>query len=163
MLPQSVQYRVLSFIDFRKYQVGTGKRWDNTWFVSTTTPGWSEVKCCMKSRFRNVSSGGMGARFMSKTLTPYHYGDEWDDPWKSILLLRSWAIWRARWQGWSTDQECRHHEVCRQMDRLVTDLKTAHATHAIPLRVPLLGSDKAHKQFTQWTPEVIDRVFDIVT
>ena len=59
----------------------------------------------MKMPFRNVTQG-MGTTVMSRTVSPHHYGDDWEDPWRSVLLLRSWSIWRARWQGWAKQKDC---------------------------------------------------------
>ena len=57
----------------------------------TKTPGFTGVKCHIKAAFRNCSSG-MGVTNMSKTLSSHHYGDEWDYPWRVVLLLRAWTI-----------------------------------------------------------------------
>jgi hypothetical protein len=59
---------------------GTWKIWEGTWFYVTKTPGWIDVKCCLKHQFR-AGEEGLGLTSMSRTLTPYHYGDDWEDPW----------------------------------------------------------------------------------
>ena len=62
-----------------RHPPGTWKIWESTWFYATKTPGWVDMKCWLKWQYRS-SSEGMGTRSMSKTLTPYRYGDDWDDP-----------------------------------------------------------------------------------
>jgi hypothetical protein len=105
-----------------RHPAGTWKIWESTWFYVTKTPGFLDVKCHVKRQFHGVSEG-MGVSSLSRTLTPHHYGDLWEDPWKTMLLLRSWSIWRARWQGWARAKDCRLREVARQVDRFVVDLR----------------------------------------
>ena len=95
---------------------------------------------------------------MTKTVSPWHYGDDWEDPWRSVVLLRSWTIWRARWLGWAEQKDCRLREVNRQVDRLLLSIRRAHVTHMVPLQRPLLGSDQAHALLQNWTPDIVQRV-----
>ena len=138
----------------QRHPPGTWKIWDGTWFYATKTPGWIDVKCWLKWQFR-TSGEGLGTTAMSRTLTPYHYGDDWNDPWKTLLLLRAWSIWRARWQGWAREKDYRLREVTRQVQRFVTDLRSAHSDHHLPLQRPLLASDPAHNLLQKWTPDVV--------
>jgi hypothetical protein len=72
-----------------RHPTGTWNIWNGTWFYITKTPGWIDVKARLKELFRNALEG-MGRSAMSKTLTPHHYGDVWEDPWRSLLpLVRS--------------------------------------------------------------------------
>jgi hypothetical protein len=140
-----------------RHPPGTWKIWDGTWFYITKTPGWIDIKCWVKWQFRSVGEG-MGTSIMSRTLTPHHYGDDWNNPWRSLLLLRSWTIWRARLHGWARAKDCRLRDVARQMDRFVIDLRTAHQEHNEPLAVPLLGSTAAHELLLKWAPDAVTRV-----
>ena len=79
---------------------GAWKVWEGTWLYATKTPGWLDVKVIMKGPFRSGSEG-MGNMFMSKTLTPDHYGDDWNEPVETMLLLRSLCVWTARLGGWA--------------------------------------------------------------
>ena len=101
---------------------------------------------------------GLGTTSMSRTLTPYHYGDEWDNPWRSLLLLRSWSIWRARWQGWARAKEHRLREVGRQVARFTADLRQAHEEHEVSLQIPLLGNVLAHQLLSKWTADVVSAI-----
>ena len=105
----------------------------------------------MKMPFRNVSQG-MG------TLSPYHYGDEWGDPWRSVLLLRSWSSWRARWLGWAKQKGCRLREVNRQAERLVLNIRSERLSHMVPLQAPLLGSEQAHALLPTWTLDIAQQL-----
>jgi hypothetical protein len=140
-----------------RHPAGTWKIWESPWFYVTKTPGFSDVKCHVKRQFHGVSEG-MGISSLSRTLTPYHYGDLWEEPWKTMLLLRSWSIWRARWQGWARAKNCRLREVARQVERLVVDLRTGHGDHDLPLQEPLLGSTQAHRLLVTWTPDAVAAV-----
>jgi len=137
-----------------RHPTGTWNIWNGTWFYITKTPGWIDVKARLKEPFCNALEG-MGRSAMSKTLTPHHYGDVWEDPWRSLLLLRSWTIWRARWMGWARAKECRLREVNRQVERFVVHIREAHATHDLPLQTPLLGNVAAHGLLVKWTPDVV--------
>jgi hypothetical protein len=136
---------------------GTWKIWEGTWFYATKTPGWIDVKIILKHQFR-AGVDGLGTTNMSRTLTPHHYGDVWEDPWRTLLLLRSWSIWRARWQGWARAKEHRLREVGRQVARFTADLRQAHAEHEIPLTVPLLGDVLAHQMLLKWTADAVSAV-----
>jgi hypothetical protein len=111
----------------------------------------------MEMPVRNVSQG-MGITVMSRTLSPYHYGDDWEDPWRAVLLLRSWSIWRARWWGWAKQKDCRLREVNRQAERLASNIKREHVGHMAPLQVPLLGSGQAHALVQKWTLDIVQQL-----
>jgi hypothetical protein len=137
-----------------RHPPGTWKIWESAWFYATKTLGWVDLKCWLKGQYRS-SSEGMGTRSMSKTLTPYRYGDDWGDPWRPLLLLRAWSIWRARWMGWASANECRSRELSRQVARFSTDMREAHSEHQLPLVDPLLGNAVAHLFLLQWTPDIV--------
>ena len=77
-----------------RHPSGTWVIWQNTWFYIAKTPPYQDVKCHVRHAFRTLD--GLGLREMSKTLTPAHYGETWDELVRTILLLRSWAAWRVR-------------------------------------------------------------------
>ena len=106
------------------------------------------MKCSMYGSFRNVTTG-MGISALSKTLTPWHYGDTMDDPWRTLSLLKAWALWRARYHGWVAARECRVREADMQSKSLIAQLRSAHGGVAV---MPLLGSDKASRLLETWVP-----------
>ena len=140
-----------------RHPSGTWKVWEGTWFYMTKTPGFIDVKCWLKSSMRNDGEG-LGKVSMSRTLTPYHYLDDWEDPWKTMLLLRSWSVWRARWQGWARAKSYRLREVDRQVARLTLDIRRSHEEHGLPTVRPLFGSEPAHALLVKWTPDVCTAV-----
>ena len=94
----------------------------------------------------------MGRREKSKTLTPYHYGDALDDPWRTKILLRAWALHRARQRGWAAAREGRQREAARQADGICEDIRRS------PLGAPaepLLGSRAAHQLLKKWVPREV--------
>lgn len=137
-----------------RHAPGTWKVWESAWFYITKTPGWTDVKIWVKHAFRGVTNG-MGREFFSKTLTPYHYNDEMDDPWRTFLLLRAWSIWRARLGGWAKQREGRLRELERQVSRFEIDLRAGQA------KVPgdlLLGSVQSQTLLEKWVPDVVAKV-----
>ena len=140
-----------------RHPPGTWKIWESSWFYMTQTPGGTDIKIVLKWHLRGAPTG-MGTRMLSKTISPHHYGDDLSDPWRSILLLRSWSIWRARLLGWSKQKECRSREVGRQMERFVHDLRKAHSEHGLAVMKPLLGCPAAHDLLYQWTADAVRTV-----
>ena len=137
-----------------RHAPGTWKIWENLWFYMTKTPGFADVKILVRHCFRNVTNG-MGHTNMSKALTPHHYKDDWDDPWRTCLLLRSWSLWRARWQGWAKQKSCRLRELEKQEARFEMDLRAAQANISSVL---LLGTTQSEALLKKWVPDVAQRL-----
>jgi hypothetical protein len=133
-----------------RHQPGTWTIWTSAWFYITKTPGYSDVKCWVKAGFRRTP-GGMGSKGLSKTLTPAHYGDEWQDPWRTLLLLRAWALWRSK--EWAAQRESRMHEFRRERGRLQQELEAVAAE--TPVGGSLLGSALAQGLLALWTPDLL--------
>ena len=134
-----------------RHAPGTWKVWEGTWFYATKTPGFTDVKVIMKQPFRNLTSG-MGSTGMSKALSPHHYGEEWENPIKTMILLKCWCIWRARHLGWARQKECRLREVDRQVQRITQEITAEQAGIA---NRPLLGSVAAEKLMAKWVPDIV--------
>ena len=134
-----------------RHAAGTWKIWEGTWFYATKAPGFTDVKLLMKQPFRNVSTG-MGVAMMSKALSPHHYGETWEEPVKTIILLKCWGVWRARWIGWCRQKDCRQREVSRQVERLTAEIISVQ--RALPAR-PLLGSLAAETLLGKWVPDIV--------
>ena len=71
------------------------------------------------------------------------------DPWRTLISLRDWALWRARYNGWVAARECRVREADLQPKALIAQLRSAHGGGAV---MPLLGSDKASRLLETWVP-----------
>ena len=92
----------------------------------------------------------------TKTLSPHHYGDEWVGPRRSLLALRSWAIWRARLGGWSKARPARLREVEKQRRALERDVRSAHGD----VELPLLGNADVEKLIKNWVPDVYNALVE---
>ena len=137
-----------------RHAPGTWKVWESAWFYITKTPGWTDVNIWVKHSFRGRTTG-MGRELFSKTLTPYHYDDDMEDPWRTFLLLRSWSIWRARLGGWAKQREGRLRELERQVARFEVDLRAGQAKLSGDL---LLGSAQSQALLEKWVPDVVAKV-----
>ena len=136
---------------------GTWNIWEGAWFYMTQTPGYIDVKMHLKGNFYKDYGGGMGRRAGSRTLTPYHYGDSLEDPWRTKILLRAWALNRARERGWVREREGRMREAQRQADAICEDIRRGHDG---PPKKPLLGCDAAHVLFLKWIPREVAALLD---
>ena len=126
----------------------TWKIWESLWFYITRTPGWMDVKIHMKSALRNVSTG-MGLYNFTRTLSPHHYGETFENPKRTLLLLRAWAIYRARHGGWARQREGRLREVALMKERLLADIRSEGCFS------PMLGTAAAERWLVKWVPDVV--------
>ena len=92
---------------------------------------------------------------MSKALSPHHYDEDWDNPVRTLILLKCWCIWRARHLGWAKSKDCRLREVQRQVDRVTQELKAAQT--GLDER-PLLGSAAAEHLLHKWVPDIFGQL-----
>ena len=98
---------------------------------------------------RPMSQGGMGGTVaMSKQIMPCNYGETRDAPVRSLLLLRAWAVWRARQDGWADARSCRKHSIGYQ-ERLVE-----RAVRALDEPCRLLGDKRANRAFQELAPDM---------
>ena len=137
-----------------RHPPGTWTVWEKLWFYATKTKGLTDMKVWVRWQFRRVD-GGMGDKGFSKTAAPKHFGDSWENPWRALLVLRAWAVWRASQGGWADARPCRARELAAQVERLTVELKFAQGG----LPPPLLGSAKAHDLMVEWVPAVVGAVF----
>lgn len=86
-------------------------------------------------------------------MTPAHYGEPWEAPVRTLLLLRSWAHWRVQQGGWSSAKECRRREFAREAGRLEADFRECLA--GASAASPLFGNKPAEKLLQQWVPEIL--------
>ena len=89
----------------------------------------------------------MGHWQMSKTLRPSAFGESRETPARSLLLLKAWALWRARQEGWADARPGRARHFQSMAAQLVKELR---------LFGPGLGNAKADTQFKNWAPDVFD-------
>ncbi|MCP4245284.1 MAG: hypothetical protein GY772_32510 [bacterium] len=132
---------------------GTWTIWSSAWFYMTQTPGWMDLKIIMREGFKDYLTGmGCIPGQYSKTLTPHHYHDDWDDPWRTKILLRAWALWRCRCLGWAAARPSRARDALQQSHAMVRDLRSAHGGAATWLVLGVFGSVRAHAHLLEWVP-----------
>ena len=89
---------------------------------------------------------------MSRQVTPSNYGETRDDPVRSLLVLRGWALWRARIDGWANGRSCRAKHFVEHEARLERDVQSPNA----PWR--LLGNSTANAAFVLVAPLIAARL-----
>ena len=106
----------------------------------------------MREVWRQPQPAGMGTTSVTKQLTPRHFGEGPDDPTRTVLLLRAWALWRAGQGGWASAQRGRSRHFTEQEALLERDVEAL----AAPCR--LLGHKKANSLLAAWAPELVARL-----
>ena len=101
---------------------------------------------------RPVLQGGMGMAAMSKLVNPCDFGETRDAPVRSLLLLRAWAVWRARQDGWADARSCRKHHVDEQ------EALIERAVRALGEPCRLLGNNKANLALEAVAPSMAARL-----
>ena len=89
----------------------------------------------------------LGIRDKSKAVTPSNYDETFEDPVRSILLLRAWALSRCKSRPWVSEVPWRAREFAIETGRLEHDVAKLGA------KDQLLGDRNASKLFSNWLPE----------
>ena len=132
-----------------RHAPGTWTIWSSAWFYITKNPGYTDVKCWIRSPPRNAERG-MGVKGLSRTMTPAHYDEPVESAARTILLLRAWALWRADLNGWAAAKPARVREQAAQRARLLADLRDFHGGR--PVGPWLLGCQKGDKTLRELVP-----------
>ena len=127
--------------------------WESLWFYITQDPKYSDVKIHMRGWLYSDSGGGMGREWAGKALTPHHFGETTASPTRTMILLRAWALQRARVRGWCVQRPGRQREAQRMSEGIIADVL---AEHSGPPRVPLLHSKKAHTLLVRFVPKEVN-------
>ena len=98
-----------------------------------------------------MEKGGMGTRPMSKLVRPSDNAETRENPVRSLLLLRAWAVWRAQLHGWADHCDRRKKYVADLADRLQRDIATLGAPCG------LLGN-LANAVLREVAPEIVERL-----
>ena len=93
---------------------------------------------------------------MTKTLSPWHYGELQSKPVRTLLLLRAWAIWRARHAGWAGQSAGRVREVEQLLQALEQDIRTEDGRAVII--APIFDNHPAHAWLRKWVPDLVARI-----
>ena len=86
---------------------------------------------------------------MSKRVTPRDFGETRADPVRSLLVLRAWAVWRARHRGWADARPCRKRHFDEQHARLLEDVR------ALGAPCKLLGNPRANAMLRDLQPLLV--------
>jgi hypothetical protein len=89
---------------------------------------------------------------MADELPGRTFGEKFDDPVRSLLVLRGWMLWRARVDGWAQGRSCRATHFAEHEARLERDVKSLNA----PCR--LLGDVLANAAFVESVPLIAARL-----
>ena len=126
--------------------------WEDAYFhVYASKHDYLEMR--MRQQFKlPVAEGGMGAWSMSRRVTPQDFGETREDPVRSLLVLRAWALWRARQEGWADARACRARHFAEQETLLVRDVQKLGA------HCRLLGHAKANAALREIAPDLVARL-----
>ena len=126
--------------------------WQDPYFSVWTHPRVDFVRVLMRDVWRAPAPAGMGTANVSRQVTCRHFAEGADDPVRSVLLLRAWALWRAAQGGWAFSQRGRARHFQEQEVLLERDIKALDA----PCR--LLGDKKANTLLRTWVPQLVVRL-----
>ena len=89
---------------------------------------------------------------MTKQVHPRDFDEPRDAPVRSLLLLRTWAVWRARQDGWADARSSRKHHIDEQ------EALVKRAVRALDEPCRLLGNKDANTIFKQIAPDMVARL-----
>ena len=101
-----------------------------------------------------MMTGGMGNATLTKLLHPCDFGEPFDAPVRTLLLLRSWAVWRARQSGWADARPdtSRKHIIDEE------ESSVERAVRALGEPCHLLGNTAANQALTRIAPDLVARL-----
>ena len=95
---------------------------------------------------------GLGMASISKQIQPTEFGETRDAPVRSVLVLRAWAVWRARQDGWADATSRRKVHIDEQEALIERDVRVLDE----PCR--LLGNVEANKALSICAPDIVARL-----
>jgi hypothetical protein len=91
---------------------------------------------------------------MSKTITPSTVGEERDYPVRTMLLLKTWMLWRARQiPGWIESDDARQRLFTEEADLVFAEIKRLQ-----PQEDRLLGNYEASKMLRGFVPDILAKL-----
>jgi hypothetical protein len=128
----------------RECRRGLRPLWCDEYFIIGDHPG-DHVQIRVRDKYKKPL-GGIAP--MSKQVTPRDFGETRDDPVRSLLVLRGWALWRARQDGWGDGRDCRQRHLVEHEECLERDVKCLKAS------CRLLGHPAANAAFVEAVPAI---------
>ena len=126
--------------------------WCDPYFLVWDHPSFEFLRIEMRNGWRQPLPNGMGVNSCTKQVMPRLVGENRDDPARTLLLLRAWALWRGRQDGWADAQRGRARHFREQAALLEKDI----AAMASPCR--LLGNAKANSLLRGLVPDIVGRL-----
>ena len=114
-----------------------------------------DIKLIIRDTY--CTADALGEKDKSKAVTPSHYGETFEDPVRSILLVRAWALYRCQSLPWVSKVPWRAREFAIEAGRLMRDVA------ALGAEDHLLGNRNASKIFSGCLPEVAASLRELAT
>ena len=98
--------------------------------------------------------GGMGVNAnLTRQYKPFEFGEPFGSPVRTLLVLRTWGVWRARQSGWSTDRpdSMRKHVIDEE------EASIERAVRALGEPCHLLGNIAANTALKNHGPGLVAR------
>jgi hypothetical protein len=134
---------------------GKAALWQDEYFwIADTTSEFIHAK--VRSQWK-AGPDGLGSAAgtkapMSKQVTPRDFGESRDAPARSILVLRAWAVWRARQCGWADGHIRRKHHFDEQERLLEKSIRVMDEPCG------LLGNPRANHALEEMAPDMTARL-----
>ena len=135
-----------------KRLIGGEPLWCDPYFVVYNHPGADFIRLVVRQAWQRPMPDGMGLKSLTHRITPRHLGESVDDPVRTLLVLRAWALWRASGVGFVQLQRGRARHFQDQLARLELDI--------VALGCPnqLLGNAKANSLLRGLLPGLVDKL-----
>ena len=98
--------------------------------------------------------GGMGKGANSKQYKPFEFGEPFDNPVRTLLVLRTWGVCRARQSDWAIDRP----DSMRKQTIDDEEASIEHAVRALNEPCHLLGDITANIELTKHGPDLVARL-----
>ena len=126
---------------------------DDYFWVADTNKEFLVVTVRDRHKFKETNAAAVwGKAPMTKQIHPRDVGESRSNPVRTLLLLRGWALWRARHNGWADAVICRARHFREQESLLEEDVRALGA----PCR--LLGNSDANSVFRRLLPDLTARL-----
>ena len=126
---------------------------DDYFWVADTNKEFLVVTVRDRHKFKETNAAAVwGKAPMTKQVHPRDVGESRSNPVRTLLLLRGWALWRARHNGWADAVICRARHFREQESLLEEDVRALGA----PCR--LLGNSDANSVFRRLLPDLTARL-----
>ena len=91
---------------------------------------------------------------MSKTITPYTVGEAREFPVRTMVLLKTWMLWRARQiPGWIEREDARQRLFTEEADLVFAEIKRLQ-----PQEDGLLGNFEASEMLLSFVPDILAKL-----